>query len=518
MEIPILYDWMIVFFVHEISEDLPESKDMYMAIEEAGAGRNLVFLIKDAIGIDDATNLFSFSMSLSRLVRQADTGKWKFEPEKAFRFDNSRKNCWEQAFEYIYTKFYSRRKVMVTFSHGAVFGINRDGDQLIRPQLPVGPGNGPIRQVRYRRYLINQNDMSQLKKRGWNETNHTIYKNKENADLLVVQQRMEDPVCKSLEVLWISDLAAALDKYLGPTQIDVMLMVNCFMQLFDNGYLLSSKVGYLVAPEGEMDAYGYDYRKLLQRLDETPAIPNKRLVRAILKDYEEMYRRDDREGLLRQTAIFGTELKYYALALAGFEQFVGLLRAEMGKSVELLRDIRVDKVQSVSQDADFPLVDVGYWIKVTCARFRHLPNVEEFRRWFARLHKRLIVAGYVGSDLLAQDARSTAKCGYSGVSIYYPQNIQQVEEIQVAWCAYFDSAISSKFNKESKWSRFLNAYFRLTRSGQVAVVAQEGSPVQTEQATVESGNGQAMPVLGGTLSPSPSAVATVSTPLAVSVT
>lgn len=503
MDTPVWYDWLIVFFVHEISEDLPESNEMYEIIERTGSGdKNAIFLIKDAIEPDNTTLTFIYTLSISRLVKKKDGSGYQFVKVPDFHFNNKEKNCWKKAFQYIYGNFFSERKMLITFSHGAAFGIDRNSDSIGRALATPGSGASHIYPINHRRYLLNKEDIRHLTGKGWKPEEKNLFRESQNADIFVVRKNPDDPVCKALEILWISDLADALDKYLFDSCIDVMLMVNCFMQLFDNGYLLSDKVKFMVAPEGEMWASGYDYEKLLIRLRDTPSISNKALVRKIVKDYESKYTDRGQTGYLRQTTLFANELKYYGIALRGFETFVDRIREEAKRSFGLFRHIRENEVRSVSGSTSYQLVDAGVWITLVAKKFPEMAHMKEFQEWFQALHKKIVAASFVGEDFLRADSTSDSKYGYSGISLYFPANSTQLTEQEVAWCAYFDRSVSSKFNKRSNWSKFLNVYFRLSQS-----IAASSPPLPKDHS----------PVLGGILVPLPSAGMAVDTPAAVRV-
>jgi|GEM_PF-1279763 len=480
---PIWYDWLIVFFVHEISEDLPQSDEMYKIVEKTGCGdNNAVLLIKDAISPDNDTLTFNYSLSISKLEKIMDGEGYHFVEVSDFHFNNKEKNSWKKAFQYVFANYFSERKMLITFSHGAAFGIDRNTDPIGRAR----PGTGRIVPVNNRRYILNKGDLSHLSKRGWAPAAKDLYQENQNSNTVYIQKKDTDPICKALEILWISDLADALDKYLFDSDIDVMLMVNCFMQLFDNGYLLSGKVKYMVAPEGEMWASGYDYEKLLITLRDQPSIANKTLVRKIVKDYESMYTRQGNTDYLRQTTLFANDLKYYGIALRGFETFVDRIKEDIQRSFELFQQIREKEIRNVSGSPSYPLIDAGVWISLVAEKFPSTQNMKEFQEWFRNLHKKIVVARFIGQDFLDADKKDTSKYGYSGISLYFPTNFQQLSEQEVAWCAYFDRSLSSKFNKRSSWSKFLNIYFRLSQS-----IAQPDPPPVIDHS----------PVFGGILAP-----------------
>src|ERR1700760_776125 len=106
-----MYDWLILVFIHEIQNDLDYSNAMKTAIENAGCGENIaVFLIQDSVSVDEQSRQFSFELGVSRLEVKAG-GSWAFVPVLSpdLKIRNKNKNCWEDAFKYIYGNFFGER-------------------------------------------------------------------------------------------------------------------------------------------------------------------------------------------------------------------------------------------------------------------------------------------------------------------------------------------------------------------------------------------------------------------------
>ena len=61
--------------------------------------------------------------------------------------------------------------------------------------------------------------------------------------------------CNNILLLWIKDLENCLSIGLGlEKKLDMIIMNNCFMQLFDNGYILKDVSTFLMAPEKRIAA------------------------------------------------------------------------------------------------------------------------------------------------------------------------------------------------------------------------------------------------------------------------
>ena len=471
--IPNLYDWLIVGFVHDISDYKAYTDNLKQAIERAGAGKNnAVFLIED-VAVPDANNVTSYYLYVYQLTRLGNSELWKLLPVTGLNLDNSDKLVWVQAFQQIFSTYPAKRKMLITFSHGAAFGIDHDQAKVVRgarpidlPDLRVGKLDvyfGDYRLSRQESQALQAaNLLQQLPGAGTGAgpgaglgaTPGVIPKN-------------DNSFCQNIEVMWITELAGALEKCLPNSSIDVLLMANCFMQVFDNGYVLSKKVKYLVGSEGTMDATGYDYFMVLNRVNYDPDITSKDLVREIVQDYPKMFNALNKADILSLSTIFANSLTYYPITLMVFEAFLDLLMSHMNESpeglalVQGLKEIRETQMKSVSGSSSYQLIDAGLWIKLVVERFPHLDNMDMFYSAFLLLHREICTAQFIGQGIVDDDQRYPAKYGYSGISIYFPVDDAHHKNQEVTWCAYFDKAVKSPFKRDSKLDKFFDKYFCL---------------------------------------------------------
>lgn len=475
-----LYDWLIVVFLHEIQNDLNYSDAMKEAIRQAGCNdRIAVFLIQDKVTTDQDAREFSFRLSVSRL-EQTNTGNWSFIPIESphLKIENKKKNCWETAFKYIYSHYAGERNMLMTFSEGAAFGINGDlGTHVIRPEvmtLPQGYIDLPVadpllenmelehmsrggRRVSTNKYyVLDEEEMQQLQSDARFDLNGVVRK---EGNVWLIEKEPNGDICRNLEILWISNLASALDRYLYGQYIDVLLMANCFMQVFANGFTLSNKVKFLVGAEGPMSMRGYDYGKLMDTLNKTPGIPSKSLVQQILADLKELYLRVGDDYAATTATIYANRLKFYPLALRVFEDLIAGLEPLLPVVAGKLAAIR-GQMKNVSTYDNYPLVDAGLWIKLVTEQVRELEGADYYYQLFAELQAKIEVANMIDPIARYMDQAATQKYGYSGISLYFPADNKMHEDQEVLWCANFDSAIAAPFRTHSRWNIFLDKYFK----------------------------------------------------------
>lgn len=84
-------------------------------------------------------------------------------------------------------------------------------------------------------------------------------------------------------MLTMEGLRFAIANSLGERQIDLMIMMNCYMQLFDTSFALRDHVKYIVAPQTDMGFKDYNYKGILEAIEENPEIEGKELGEKVVQ-------------------------------------------------------------------------------------------------------------------------------------------------------------------------------------------------------------------------------------------
>jgi hypothetical protein len=454
---PKLHDWLIVIFVHEYSGALAYQTQMKEAFERVGSNGNVVvFLILDSIVKGPDSNLLAFKLNLYKLDKRGSNGRWTFEEvhDKGFKKnENPDRHSWKTAFEYIYKNYFGERNMLITFSDGAAFGINlvqcpNDGPANLPESLAslTIPPDLEVKSNNY--YMLDADEVGYLKKKD-PEAAAGILKFENGG---AIKKTAIPDFCKNLEILWVSELATALKEYV-PTTIDIFLMCNCYMQLFDNGFMLEPKVKFLVAAEGYMDGDCYDFGKLMERVVYCPEVPSEVLIKGILKDLEEKYKNQRPPvDYLNNCTLYANRLKFYPLALRVFlglvEDLMDLLDTDPLATSSELHAIR-GPMQSVTRDPRYPMIDARLWVSNVCDKIIGITDEKKiyYNQQFRVLQEKIVLAKLSNKDYC------------TGISIYYPLTLAPQSNADVAFCAYFDKAVPKPFATESKWNKFLVKYY-----------------------------------------------------------
>lgn len=475
MEQPKLYDWLVVVFVHEVQAALVDSKKMIKDIQDVGATDKVaVFLVYDSLTVADKK--VSFVLTVSRLEK-AVTDDWVFMPIDPvhLKIDSTKSNRWEPAFRYIYTHYTGERNVLITYSEGAAFGINTEMGIGIDPPPPSQPviklpvqsidlrGSGsqdpslPDLQVLTNQYyVLDKKDITVLKGKSNFAPDELI---PVSGNVWLIKKSSDKVICKNLEILWISKLAEALDRYLYGQYVDLMLMTNCFMQVFDTGYNLSNSVKFLIASEGAMNMRGYDYRKLMQTLTTCPETASKELARQVVKDLKQKFLDAGDIKALTNCTVFANRLKFYPLALRVFEDLIKELQPLLPKIACKLAAIR-GQLDNVTGYDKYPLIDAGHWLKLVTEQVTELENGKLYLELFTKLQCKIAVENAVNDLLLLNENNEIERFRYSGISIYFPEKDGVQDGQQALHCATFDQKLRAPARSRLKWNIFLTKYFK----------------------------------------------------------
>jgi len=454
------FDWMFIIFIHEANGLTDKWNDIVTAIEKAGPGTNNgIFLIRDSLTITPSPNgtaTNTFNMSISQLQPDAKYGYcFKHLPVV---FDANSRVAWKKAFEYLFTNFRSKRKILSCLSHGAAFGI--DVDHV--------PGNAQkLEIVRNPYYFLDKKDIDGIvSSRHWAPAD-------ERKKQFVLDGRIPKEnganVCQSLEILWMSDLADVLRDFLKGDRIDLLVLNNCYVQSFDTGFVLKDNVDYIVAPEGAMNAVAFDFLSLLAHIS-APAsagIPGAELARNVIKDYIAFNQTTELEYFLDRQAVFANDVSRYSVVMSLLGEMLDILEAAAAASpgiIGILMDIQDNQVAYVSSPEGFytdnylDMIDAFQWVEMVMTRLDSLFRSTSLAARFADVKKNLVLAGKVGDQLLYDDGCSKLKYGYSGVSIFFPA-CADIKDLEILpWCAYFGDQIPSQW--QARWKSFLNKYYK----------------------------------------------------------
>jgi hypothetical protein len=443
------FDWLMVFFVHEVSmyEDL--LNNLFESIKRVGNGsNNAVWLVFDKLEESSEGTKAKRVIIVYKLEKknEGDQEYHEFIEEK-------RDNDWSAAIRYVFSNVRALRKVFFTWSHGAAFGINTS--DLIHNKLE-GFIEGKITsnqffEVRNTKWYLPQSEIGILEIDGHLKLGKDLNL---AHDEYLVHQRDKEVNCEKLVVIWMSDLAKVLSEVTKENgKIDLMIMMNCNMMLFENGYMLRDSVDILIGSESKLWATGYDYKKLIQELNASPGKSNIDLAMMVVQDYKDMHHLLGYDEYLARTALFACKLSE-TRRIAELLNASTLNLLNQDDLVEKVKLIRTSYLYSVSGVETYFLVDLGLWLNTIFAHIISIERGHDILTEFMEIYTSSIVAKHIGKGFLSDDENGHKKYGHSGFSLFLPKDGWYIFTRRYAWCAYSDQ-VQSTFKNDLNWDDFI---------------------------------------------------------------
>jgi len=448
------YQWLVFIFIHEIieykmntKEILNEISDNFFIVNENAV--KLIVLV-DEVKFDHVTRKISFEYNLMEFCKKQGTGKPQIVSINPEGIDLKSRNAWKQIFGFVYKEYSADRNILITWSHGNGFGINVE-----KPDDP----QETIRVVNNSQFIVEKDQASEkadlLRRFGDNSFSDL------NEFVIVPGEQMRK--CRITNIVWMQDLANTLRDAIPGKRIDALLMVNCNMQTVDNAIILSDKVDYLVAPQSVSAYYGLNYKRIFSLLRRHPLIPNSLLVKNILQDYIEKYHYELNNGreILKEDSLFCNKLDdgHNLLVLINelSESLIEINKVRTKK--DRLIDLRSTKLRDTSK-LGLELIDLGLLLKLLEKEFgKEYPAFKNYVERYNEINLKMVIAKYIGSNYVLQDAYDNAKFGQSGLSIYFPTDKKTFENNLSVSCVYYNQPTMSQFAKLSLWDNFLTDLF-----------------------------------------------------------
>lgn len=251
--------------------------------------------------------------------------------------------------------------------------------------------------------------------------------------------------------LTMDNLRMAIRRTFG--KVDIIFMRNCFMQMFDTGFVLKDVTRWLVACEGAMWFRYYDYDILLDALQAMNGrVSMERVAGAAVTGFSKL---NNPARVNTDTALFGNDLYYYP----------ELNKCMNAMILILLRYAKYDK-QTVLHcrkqmtdigEKDFPgggleLVDARLWFEKAGALIRHDTAYHSQLKRFQDLHEKAIGKRNYRGQMAGH------KWGASGFSLYFPSLLANIAEYRSFYQLYYALKAHSRanFTRHSHWDEFIS--------------------------------------------------------------
>lgn len=329
----------------------------------------------------------------------------------------------------------AERYMLFTWDHGTGFGIFSDKPS---EEPASSPNNQPAQPP------VNGIALEPLQKMNL-PTPVVVSNNLQKMDLSPLENEDQSEQDK---ILTMDELAAAIEQAFGKKKIELVVMLNCYMQFFDSGYALRNNVRYLVAPESFIFFQGYNYEFIFRKLAQEPDLSTIKLVKYIVNSFELKLYDDFHQGISAKTttALFANDLTHYSLFADYIDQLAGSLKKELEKSKP---EIIMARLNTPPVSGAAHLVDFFYLLQ----------NLQKSlgKNWqrqlvknLKELKKKATIAEYIGSEFIA----SAGSANPSGFSIYFP--IMRFR--QLASRTAFKLIGDTSFKRDKTWHELVEEF------------------------------------------------------------
>lgn len=147
-------------------------------------------------------------------------------------------------------------------------------------------------------------------------------------------------------ILSMEELNSAISGAWEGEKVDLMIMMNCYMQLVDTVYALRNNVDYLIAPQTFMGFKDYDYKQIFNFLSSDPDLATDSLGESIVDIFWK-----NKENITNDVSISMCRLK----RIDGIVAHLGLLAHSLRERVNL---VGIDNLKEIFNEAH--LVDKNF--------------------------------------------------------------------------------------------------------------------------------------------------------------
>jgi Clostripain family len=276
----------------------------------------------------------------------------------------------------------------------------------------------------------------------------------------ILKSKIDKPAeAKKWDMLSISDLGHAITSAFGLTKthkIDLVIMMNCFMQLFDTGLTLSQAgVNYLVAPENLENAIGYNYTEIFKKLYDGSEIDSLDLAKLAVTSLNSTGHQNETEKeneYQRETAFSVNNLHLYP---------------QLSELIDKVSVLLIDQLKMMPDEIDsavnacfewggsnYPIRDFFRFIE-KIKKITGFHNFNDLFRQIDDLKDKIVLEKFRGYQL-----KTDFPEGYPlGLAVSLPNCEEGGLEFYITYMKK-DSPYATDFAKHYKWSLFVEEYLQ----------------------------------------------------------
>jgi len=286
-----------------------------------------------------------------------------------------------------------------------------------------------------------------------------------------------------IDMLTNRELSAALAT-LG-RKTNLVIMMNCWMQMLETSYELAENVDYLVAAETVHFFAGYDYKTIIDEMATKPAISAEEVAELTVRTTQNTFRlppfATHLDEIIISTASLG-KLKYVKAAMEKiWEEMIGHVDKKfinINATRKVCRDLSQGYLTNTQEQPDLMyFIDFkNYILELNKKRIISAEALKQFETAFSEY----IIHTYIGDRFVKINPRTNVAFGH-GVSIFHPFSQEHFEDRY--FVVFYEKEGTSM--AKSPWGNFLKAYQRIVLSKLLPGFVQERLTLPVPETTME---------------------------------
>lgn len=132
---------------------------------------------------------------------------------------------------------------------------------------------------------------------------------------------IEDKIKRHRKTISVEDIRNVIKKALRGQRINIILAMNCYMQMFETGYILRDVADIMIAPQTTISFYGYNYNELFKLLHSKPESKSE----AIAKNVTDYFFLKYTDEIINSTPAWKLNLDKISISANNLEPYKDLL-------------------------------------------------------------------------------------------------------------------------------------------------------------------------------------------------
>ena len=256
------------------------------------------------------------------------------------------------------------------------------------------------------------------------------------------------------------ELRNTIKYYTAAPKVDLLVMMNCGMQMIETGYALHDVVEYLVAPETCIFWAGYDYGKIINKLCTSPDIDTDALGVFVLDTIKPYYEKKGSGKYFKDLVVSLVKPPVSSKIKSVIDEIAKHLEDSLTDSFHQIKALRKgceDLTKKYVSGTPYYYVDFLNCIASISSQVKGI-NMNKLENVMKQY-----VIHMISGENHSKPSLHNGIGQVNGFTIYYPLTAQQADEDFYYEWFYRAGNQETLFASDSSWKDFLHAYFEHDR-------------------------------------------------------